>query len=117
MGMKGGAGKLRHLITVQRQTGARDTVGNETDTWTTLAQTWGWIEPYVGSARAGREEWVGKQLIGLDYTRVHLRWDSRLASLSPKDRILYGARIFDVQAVNNRDERNYELELIAKERQ
>ncbi len=123
MGIKGGAGKFRHLITVQRQTGARDTVGNETGTWTTLAQTWGWIEPYVGSARAGREEFMGKQLIGLDYTRVHLRWDSRLATLSPKDQILYvdalhpAGRIFDVQAVNNRDERNFEIELIAKERQ
>jgi head-tail adaptor len=117
MPIKGGAGALRHLITVQRQTGARDTVGNETNTWTTLAQTWGWIEPYVGSARAGREEWQGKQLLGLDYTRIHMRWDSRLATLSPKDRILYGTRVFDVQAVNNRDERNYELELIARERQ
>jgi head-tail adaptor len=117
MGIKGGAGKLRHLIVVQRQTGNRDTVGNETDTWTTLAQTWGWLEPYIGSARAGKEEFVGKQLIGVTYTRVHLRWDSRLATLSPKDRIVYGTRIFDVTSVSNRDERNYELELIAKERQ
>lgn len=116
-------GKFRHLCTVQRQTGATDTAGQETRTWTTLAQTWCWIEPYVGSARAGREEFSGNQLIGLDYTRFHLRWDSRLATLSPKDQILYtdplhpSGRVFDVQAVNNRDERNFEIELIAKERQ
>jgi len=111
------AGKFRHLCTIQRQTGAVDTTGGETFTWNTLAQTWCWIEPYVGSARAGREEWSGNQLIGLDYTRFHLRWDSRIADLCPKDQILYGTRVFDVQAVNNRDERNFELELIAKERQ
>jgi hypothetical protein len=60
---------------------------------------------------------MGKQLIGLDYTRIHLRWDSRLANLSPKDQVIYSGRKFDVQAVNNRDERNFEIELIAKERQ
>lgn len=117
------AGKFRHLITVQRQTNTVDTTGQETRTWTTLAVTWGWIEPYVGSARAGREEFSGNQLLALDYTRIHLRWDSRLATLSPKDQILYvdafhpNGRVFDVQAVNNRDERNFEIELIAKERQ
>lgn len=112
MAMK--AGKMRHLVTIQRQTGARDTSGNETDTWNTFATVWAHIEPYVGSARAGREEFTGNQMVGLDYTRFHLRY---LAGLAPKDRILYGARIFDIQAVNNRDERNFELELIAKERQ
>jgi head-tail adaptor len=115
MGMR--AGKMRHLLTVQAQTGATDTAGEETFTWSTVAVTWGWIEPYIGSARAGREEFSGDQLIGLDYTRIHLRWDSRLALLKPKDQILYGIRLFDIQAVNNRDERNFELELICKERQ
>jgi SPP1 family predicted phage head-tail adaptor len=108
------AGKLRYLITIQRQTGATDTTGNETLTWKTYATVWAWIEPYVGSARAGREEFAGSQMVGLDYTRVHLRY---LAGLAPKDQILYGTRVFDIQAVNNRDERNAEMELICKERQ
>jgi len=112
MGMH--AGKMRHLITIQRQTGATDTTGNETLTWATFATVWAWIEPYVGSARAGREEFTGGQMTALDYTRVHLRY---LPGLAPKDRILYGTRTFDIQAVNNRDERNAELELICKERQ
>ncbi|HEV1992427.1 MAG TPA: head-tail adaptor protein, partial [Candidatus Dormibacteraeota bacterium] len=107
------AGKFRHLVTVQRLTGTADTAGQEIRTYTTLAVTWAWIEPYVGSARAGREEFSGNQLIGLDYTRIHLRWDTRLATLSPKDQILYvdalhpNGRVFDIQAVNNRDERNF----------
>ena len=112
MGMK--AGKLRYLVTVQRQTGTRDTTGNETDTWTTFAKVYAGVEPYVGSARAGREEFTGNQMVALDYTRFHMRY---LAGIAPKDRIVYNGRLFDIQAVNNRDERNYELELIAKERQ
>lgn len=112
MSMRGG--KLRYLVTVQRQSGAVDTTGNQTLTWITLAKVWAWIEPYVGSARAGREEFSGNQMIGLDYTRFHIRY---LRGLAPKDQILYDGRTFDIQAVNNRDERNAELELIAKERQ
>ena len=112
--LKGGAGKYRHLITIQRQTGAVDTTGNQTQTWTTFATVWAWIEPYVGSARAGREEFAGNQMVGLDYTRMHLRY---LPGLAPKDQVLYAGRTFDIQAVNNRDERNYEMECILKERQ
>ena len=108
------AGKLRYLVTVQRQSGAVDTTGNETSTWNTFAQVYAWIEPYVGSARAGREEFSGNQMIGLDYTRIHIRY---LAGLAPKDQIVWSGRTFDVQAVNTRDERLAEMELICKERQ
>lgn len=109
------AGKLRYLITIQRLTGARDTTGEETDTWYAWAQVWVHFEPWTGSARSGREMWTPSgQLIALDYTRIHLRY---IAGITPKDRIVYAGRTFDILAVNNRDERNAELELIAKERQ
>jgi head-tail adaptor len=108
------AGKLRYLVTIQKQTGAIDSTGAETDTWTTFAEVYAWIEPYVGSARAGREEFQGGQLVGLDYTRIHLRY---VAGLIPKMRVSWNGRIFDILAINNRDERNYELEMICKERQ
>ncbi len=105
---------MRRLITIQRLTGARDTTGNETATYSTFATVYAWIEPYIGSARAGREEFSGGEIQGLDYTRFHIRY---LAGVTPKDQILYNGRVFDIQAVNNRDERNFEMELLAKERQ
>jgi len=112
------AGKLRHLVSIQRLTGARDTTGAEMQTWTEYAKAYVWIEPYVGSARAGREVFTAGQLVGLDYTRIHLRF---IPGISPKDQVIYSygsvTRTFDILAINNRDERNYELELIAKERQ
>lgn len=108
------AGKLRYLITIQRLTGARDTTGAETDTWTAFAQVWAHIEPWIGSARAGREMFSIDQVQALDWTRVHIRY---LKGLTPKDRMLYDGRLFDIQAVNIRDERNAEMELICKERQ
>jgi len=108
------AGKMRKLVTIQRLTGARDTTGNETATYTTFATVWAWIEPYIGSARAGREEFSGGQIQGLDYTRFHIRY---LAGISPKAVVVYNGPSYDIQAVNNRDERNFEVELLAKERQ
>jgi SPP1 family predicted phage head-tail adaptor len=108
------AGKLRYLVTIQKQSGQTDTTGAETDTWVTFAQVYAHIEPYIGSARAGREVWTGGQLIGLDYTRIHLRY---LAGLTPKMRVSWNGRIFDILAINTRDECNAEMEMIAKERQ
>ena len=108
------AGKLRKLIIIQRQTGARDTTGAETDTWTTFAQAWAHIEPWIGAARSGDELYRANQLIAIAHTRITLRY---LAGVSPKDRVLYGTRIFDILAINNRDERNAEMEFLAKERQ
>jgi SPP1 family predicted phage head-tail adaptor len=108
------AGKLRFLITIQRLTGARDTTGAETNAWYTFAQVWAHIEPWIGSARAGREMFSVNQLQALDWTRMHIRY---LAGITPKDRVLYDGRLFDIQAVNTRDERKAEMELICKERQ
>lgn len=105
---------MRRLITIQRLTGARDSTGNETATWATFAQIYAWIEPFIGSARSGREDFSGGQIQGLDYTRFHIRY---LAGITPKDQVLYDGRTFDIGAVNNKDERNFEMELLCKERQ
>jgi len=53
-------------------------------------------------------------LQSLVYTRVHIRY---LPGITPKDRVNYQGRLFDILAVNNRDEANFEMELICKERQ
>lgn len=110
------AGKLRHFVTVQRQTGARDTTGAETDTWTTLFQAYASVEPWIGSSRSGREEFLRNQLQALDYTRITFRYND-VQGMNPKDRILFNGRYFDIQALNNRDERNELLEVVCKERQ
>jgi len=107
------AGKLRHLVTLQRLSGATDTTGNETETWVDYASVRAQIEPWIDSARSGREEFTGNQRTAIVYTRFRIRY---FPGISPKDRVVFGSRTFDIQAVNNRDERNFEIELICKER-
>jgi head-tail adaptor len=127
MGMQ--AGKLRRLVTIQRQSVGQDSTGQETGVgleaggWTTYTKLWAHIEPYIGSARAGRELFSQEQLISFDYTRMHYRYSTESAGITPKDRVQFTdagsgiTRTFDILAINNRDERNYELEAIMKERQ
>jgi head-tail adaptor len=109
------AGKFRYLLAIERLTGAQDSTGAEMQVYSTYTKAWGWIEPYIGSARAGREVFTAEgQLVGLDYTRIHMRY---IPGVGPKDRVRYGTRLFDILAINNRDEQNFEIEMIAKERQ
>ena len=108
------AGKLNHFVAIERITGARDQSGAETNTWSTWAQVWAHLEPFTDSARSGKEEFADFSVQSIVYTRVHIRY---LPGITPKDRVNYNGRLFDILAVNNRDEGNFEMELICKERQ
>lgn len=110
------AGNLRHVVTLQRKTGATNTTGEETDTWTTLATVWASVEPFIDSRRGGTEEMQASQLIAISWTRIRMRYSASF-SIGPRDRVSWNGRVFDIVNVNNREERNAELELICKERQ
>ena len=101
------AGKLRHLVTLQRKTGAVDTWGEPTDTWTDLASVWASIQPM-----AGREAFTGLELQALDMVRIGIRYTSGLV---PTDRVNWNGRLYDILAIHNKDERNRAMELVVKE--
>jgi head-tail adaptor len=114
------AGALRYLVTIQRLSSAQTATGSvPPNVWSNWQQVYAGIEPYVGSARSGKETFEKEEVQAVAYTRVHLRY---LSGLSTADRVLYQQagqpdRTFDIVAINNRDEQNAELELICKERQ
>jgi head-tail adaptor len=119
MAIKGGCGKLRHLVSIEQPSKSQDSTGAEVLTWTEYAKAWAFIEPYIDSARfAGRELMVaGDQVQAVSYTRFRLRW---IPGIVPKMRVNFTqsgtTRLFDILAVNSRDERNFELGLVALER-
>jgi SPP1 family predicted phage head-tail adaptor len=53
------AGKLRHRITIQRETTTRDEYGSEVKTWLPLATVWASVEPLSPTAMSGVRELVG----------------------------------------------------------
>lgn len=52
------AGKLRHRITIQRETVTRDEYGSEVKTWDDLATVWASVEPLSPTAMSGIKESV-----------------------------------------------------------
>jgi SPP1 family predicted phage head-tail adaptor len=104
------AGRLRHRVTVQRATDSIDQYGDQTPTWTSLGTVWASVEPL-----SGREYFAAAQMQSEVSTRIVIRPISGV-TLTPKDRVKFGSRYFDIQSVINRDERNRELQLLCVER-
>jgi len=104
------AGRLRHRVTVQRATDSIDQYGDQTPTWASLGTVWASVEPL-----SGREYFAAAQMQSEVSTRIVIRPISGV-TLTPKDRVKFGSRYFDIQSVINRDERNRELQLLCVER-
>jgi SPP1 family predicted phage head-tail adaptor len=103
------AGRLRHRVAVQRATDGTDAYGDATPTWTTLATVWASVEPLTG-----REYFSAAHLQAEVTTRIVLRPIDGV-TLTPKDRVLYGARSFDILQVSDVGERGRELQIMARE--
>lgn len=106
--MSGGAGRYRYAATVQRRTGERDDSGGLLDNWIAFASVRLGLEPLRGREfnSAGR---VSAETTHLIYMRY-------LTGLTPDMRILFGTRIFDIQAIIDIDERHRDFEITAIER-
>ena len=106
------AGTLRKRITLQQQSTSVDTYGQQITTWTDVATVWASIEPSVG------RELMAAQAVRLDQpTTITMRWQPAFAS--PKAlaamRAVYNSRIFNIYSVENEEERNRMLTLLASE--
>jgi len=103
------AGKLRHKITIQYcpEPQSQDSYGAVIKNWSDYATVWASIEP----AR-GREFWESQQINAEVTAKITIRY---LAGITPKMRVKYGSRIFEIISVINPEERNRELQLMVKE--
>ena len=101
------AGKLRHRIEVQTATETQDAYNQPTAVWATAVTLSGSIEPL-----SGRERLIAGAVTGEVTTRVRMRYD---ANITPKARLLHGARVFDIAAVMNREDRDAEVEVLCRE--
>jgi SPP1 family predicted phage head-tail adaptor len=102
------AGRRDKKVTIQRQSDTQDSVGQLVDTWTVTATVYASIEPLSAreyfNASGERAEVTHK--IGMVYG----------PTISPRDRVVYGSRTFEIRSVINIEERNRELQLMCTER-
>lgn len=102
------AGKLRHRVDLQRVAVTRDTHGDQVKTWTTLATVWASIEPL-----SGREFLSASQVMADVTARIKIRGG---IDLTPKDRVVFGSRVFDIRHVIDWGSRGVETHLMCTER-
>lgn len=103
------AGPLRKRVQWQQRTVTTDSYGQAQETWATVATCWASFKPGKGN-----EQEIAKEQRSYSPFEIRLRWPGNI-SFSTDDRILYGSRTFNIQNINNVDERNRELVVAAVE--
>lgn len=130
------AGLLRHRVSIQTGTPSDDGMAGQTTAWATDASVWALITPLKG------EELFRAQQIQANVThKVEMRYTGLnrliledgsgfillesggyiilegIAGVTPKKRLLFGTRVFDIDYVANFAEQNKMLDLLVTERQ
>ena len=107
-------GRLRHSITVEQLTSTAIAAsgmqaGERTWSTTPLMTIWAGIEPLRG------QQFIAAKGVQAEIThKVVLRYST--VSITPKNRIKFGTRVFDIDSIINPDERNEHLELMCREK-
>jgi SPP1 family predicted phage head-tail adaptor len=101
------AGALRHKVIIQQPAEVTNSLGEITVSWSTFAIVWAEILPL-----SGREYWSSKQVNSEVTGKIRIRYKS---GITPKMRVKYGTRIFNIEAVMNYQEKNIETVLLVKE--
>jgi len=101
------AGTLKDRVTIQSVTETRSSSGQVNETWGTFATRWASVEPLQG-----REFFESQQVNADVTTRVRLRY---LEGVTPKMRVLYKTRTFNITSVVNVEERSIETKLLCTE--
>ncbi len=101
-------GKFRHRVTIQQATIARNPRGAEITTWDTYAAVYADIRTV-----AGQEQVLAAQLE--QATLLHTVTIRYRSGITPKMRLKWNTRYFDIEAVIERDNRQRVIDLSCRE--
>jgi SPP1 family predicted phage head-tail adaptor len=106
------SGNFRHRLTFQTKSKEQDELGEPINAWVDAFKCWGEVAPMSG------RELIAAAAVQSEVTHtISVRYRPELQN--PKDvaamRVLFGARVFDINASMNQDERNRLVMLQAKE--
>lgn len=106
------SGELRHRVTFQRRITAQDSTGQAVESWQDAFTAWADVSPLNG-----RELIAAQQLQSSVTHMITVRYRSELAD--PKAvadmRIVFGTRLFNINACLIQDERRRAVEIQATE--
>ena len=101
------ASDLDREITIEQEALVTDSVGGKTSTWSQYSTPWAKILPISGSERY----WAMKLEANITHS-ILIRYDS---GITPKMRIIYNGREFQIRAVINVEEKDVYLRLHCEE--
>lgn len=104
------SGSLNRRITVQSYTTTVNAYGEPIKSWSTYAQRWAAVEPLLG-----REYWAAQQVVAENSVRFRMRHDATTSAITPKMRVSYDSRTFDINSVINVKEQSKEIVLMTTE--
>lgn len=97
---------MRHRVEIQTVVETRDAHGGVSRTWNTDAIRWASIEPLTG-----REYFQAAQINSAITHKVIMRD----YALTPKQRLVYDSRTFEIQSVKNIVELGAQIEVLCTE--
>lgn len=103
------AGRLRHTLDIQQDTPGRDAAGGEVSSWAAVVSAWPCEIHQVKGGETFRGRVVHAQASSVAIGRY-------VTGVSSRMRAVFGTRIFDIKAVDDRDNRSRELRLDLAER-
>lgn len=101
------AGDLRRRLAIQANTPAPNSLNQPLDSWSTVATVWGQIVP-----TSGQKFTASEQVRNATTHKVIIRY---FAGLTPRHRILYGSRVFNILQVINEEEMSVRMTILAQE--
>jgi len=102
---------LRHRVTLQQPVLTPDGAGGSTRTWSDVATLWAQIVPIM-QRNISTEKFVDGRLEAITTHHVTLRYYSGIAA---DMRLLYEGRALNIVAIINVDERDAQLQILARE--
>jgi SPP1 family predicted phage head-tail adaptor len=97
-----GAGQLRHVIKLQKRSETRNAFGEPIVSWTdTSSSVRANVVPLSGS-----ETFNDPQMTSQEVKEFHFRYRS---GVSPKDRIIYDSKAYNIEEIIDEDERRRKL--------
>lgn len=101
------AGTLRNLISIEKEEHTTNEYGEALSIWIEVQKAWASIYPARGT-----EKWQSAERHAKATHEIAIRF---VPGITPKHRIKFGNRIFNIISVLNTGERNKQLKIIVEE--
>lgn len=99
------AGELRNLVSIEAKAALspnRSATGAPQTAWVELCQVWAKISP-----QSGREYFVAREFASRSDTTITMRYQvGQTDTLSPDMRITYGGKIYNIEYIEDPDNRH-----------